>query len=83
MDKLIRSAIVDKKLLQFDYGGHERIVETHVYGIKNAKRREEETKFSLLTFFISSNFLKYYFLYNISIFFVASFVNKFTNSIIL
>ena len=36
-EELIQSAITDKKLLKFDYHGYERIVEPHVYGVKNGK----------------------------------------------
>jgi len=36
-DEMIRWAITEKKLLEFDYDGHHRIVEPHVYGRKNEK----------------------------------------------
>jgi len=32
LEQLIRSAIVGKKLLEYDYDGFHRIVEPHVYG---------------------------------------------------
>jgi len=35
MDGMIRQAINEKRLLEFDYDGYHRIVEPHVYGRKN------------------------------------------------
>jgi len=35
LDKTIRQAINEKRLLEFDYDGFQRIVEPHVYGRKN------------------------------------------------
>ncbi len=37
MDGLIRTAIAERKLLEFSYQGHQRIAEPQVYGIKNEK----------------------------------------------
>lgn len=37
VDEMIRKAITEKKLLEFDYDGYHRIVEPHVYGRKNEK----------------------------------------------
>lgn len=36
-DEMIRWAITEKKLLEFDYDGYHRIVEPHIYGRKNEK----------------------------------------------
>lgn len=35
MDEMIREAMSERKLLAFDYDGHHRIVELHVYGRKS------------------------------------------------
>ena len=37
MDAIVREAINNKKLLEFDYDGFHRIVEPHVYGSKGGK----------------------------------------------
>jgi hypothetical protein len=34
-DEMIREAITEKKLVEFDYDGHHRIAELHVYGRRN------------------------------------------------
>jgi len=34
-DSIIRSAIANKRVLEFTYHGHHRVVEPHVYGRKN------------------------------------------------
>lgn len=39
MDSQIRKAIDEKRLLEFSYGGYHRVVEPHVYGIKNQKHQ--------------------------------------------
>jgi len=39
MEELIISAIGEKKLVQFDYHGFNRIAEPHVYGKTNGKRQ--------------------------------------------
>ncbi|HZW81203.1 MAG TPA: WYL domain-containing protein [Candidatus Deferrimicrobiaceae bacterium] len=39
LDQMLRSAITNKRLLQFKYKGHERIVEPHDYGIQNGTVR--------------------------------------------
>ena len=36
-DEMIREAISEKKLLEYDYDGHHRIVEPHLYGRMNEK----------------------------------------------
>jgi len=36
-ENLIRSAITNKKLLKFNYHKFERIVEPHVYGVKDGR----------------------------------------------
>ena len=35
LDNLIRTAIANKQLLEFNYDGYHRIAEPHVYGIKD------------------------------------------------
>lgn len=35
MDALIHQAISNKRVIQFSYGGHSRIVEPHILGIKD------------------------------------------------
>jgi len=35
LDDLIRKAITNKQLLEYDYDGYRRIAEPHVYGIKD------------------------------------------------
>jgi len=37
IQKMIEQAIRDKKVLEFNYSGHNRIVEPHVLGISNGK----------------------------------------------
>jgi len=37
IDTMIREAMSEKKLLSFDYDGYHRIVEPHVYGMKNER----------------------------------------------
>lgn len=37
MDLIIRKAINEKKLLDYNYDGHHRIVEPHVYGRKDGE----------------------------------------------
>ena len=37
MDQIIIDAIDKKKMISFDYHGHNRIAEPHVYGIKDNK----------------------------------------------
>ena len=37
IDTMIREAMSEKKLLVFDYDGYHRIVEPHVYGMKNGR----------------------------------------------
>jgi predicted DNA-binding transcriptional regulator YafY len=39
IDRLIRQAIREKRLLRFLYAGKERIVEPHDYGVQNGKVR--------------------------------------------
>lgn len=36
-DELIRKALADKLVIEFDYGDHRRVVEPHVYGQKDGK----------------------------------------------
>jgi len=38
VEQIIIDAIDKKKMLSFDYHDHERIVEPHVYGIKDSKK---------------------------------------------
>ena len=38
VEEIIIDAIDKKKMLSFDYHNHERIVEPHVYGIKDGKK---------------------------------------------
>lgn len=38
LENTIIEAIENKKMLQFNYHGYERIVEPHVYGIKDEKK---------------------------------------------
>ena len=38
MEQTIIDAIDTKKMLKFDYHDHQRIVEPHVYGIKDGKK---------------------------------------------
>ena len=35
LDSTIRAAISKKAIIEFDYEGHHRIAEPHVYGLKN------------------------------------------------
>lgn len=37
MDDIIKTAIFEKKLLEFTYDGLQRIAEPHVYGVKDGK----------------------------------------------
>ena len=37
MPDIIRQAIINKQIIQFNYNGLTRIVEPHVFGIKNGK----------------------------------------------
>ena len=36
---IIRNAIANKEVIEFTYQGYPRVVEPHVYGIKNGKRQ--------------------------------------------
>jgi len=38
MDQLIKEALADKHMLSFTYNGHKRIVEPHIFGIKDNKK---------------------------------------------
>lgn len=37
LDSLLKTAISEKKIIEFNYHGYRRIVEPHVYGIKDGK----------------------------------------------
>jgi hypothetical protein len=37
MDGLIRRAITEKRLLEFEYGGYQRVAEPQAYGVKKQK----------------------------------------------
>jgi len=39
MDELILSALIDKKIIIFQYDGFERICEPHVFGVANGKKQ--------------------------------------------
>jgi len=39
MNELITTAITGRRLLEFSYGGHERVVEPHVLGLFRGKRQ--------------------------------------------
>ena len=36
---IIRTAIAERRVIEFSYKGHIRIAEPHIYGIKNDKRQ--------------------------------------------
>lgn len=37
IDEIIRKAIIEKRILDCDYDGYHRVIEPHVYGIKDGK----------------------------------------------